>query len=313
MTIPRVSVLIPTYRYARYLAEAVDSILVQDFADFELIISDDCSGDGSREIMEAYAGRDPRIRIHVHGANIGMVQNWNWCLAQARGEFVKYVFGDDRLARADALGKMVAMLDAHPEAALAASARKVIDEKSSGVTTWAHLGAPGVHGSVETILRCLREDNIIGEPSAVMFRRSAATRGFSERYGQLVDLEMWLHLLEQGPLVYTVDSLCSFRRHPLQRTEENKKTGVHNTEALRLMLEYGWSPTLAGRDTRDIAFYRLYRSRKLVSNPSAATARRQLIQRLGRPAYCARWLLRKLTNPFFAIAKSIRRKMKPAA
>ena len=79
------------------------------------------------------------------------------------------------------------------------------------------------------------------------------------------------------------------------------------------MLEYGWSPTLAGRDTRDIAFYRLYRSRKLVSNPSAATARRQLIQRLGRPAYCARWLLRKLTNPFFAIARSIRRKRKPAA
>ena len=70
------------------VAEAVDSVLAQDFSDFELILSDDCSGDGSREIIEAYAARDPRIRIQVHEANIGMVQNWNWCLSQARGEYL---------------------------------------------------------------------------------------------------------------------------------------------------------------------------------------------------------------------------------
>ena len=178
MTTPRVSVLIPTYRYARYLAEAVDSILAQDFGDFELIISDDCSGDGSREIMEAYAARDSRVRIHIHPANIGMVQNWNWCLSQARGEFVKYVFGDDRLARTDALGKMVALLDANAGAVLAVTARDVIDEHSKTVGCMDTLGAPGLHGAAETMFRCLADGNIIGEPTVVMFRRTAATRGF---------------------------------------------------------------------------------------------------------------------------------------
>ncbi len=308
MTTPRVSVLIPTYRYARYLAEAVDSILAQDFGDFELLISDDCSDDGSREIMEAYAARDSRIRIHIRAANIGMVQNWNWCLAQARGAFVKYVFGDDRLARSDALGKMAAMLETNPDATLAACARDLIDEQSRTVECKDTFGAPGLHGAAETMFRCLAEGNVIGEPTVVMFRRAAAARGFSEKYGQLVDLEMWLHLLQSGALVYTSEPLCAFRRHPLQQTESNRKKLTDKNEYLRLMLDYGHSPLLAGHDMRKVEFSRLYESRKFLRDHAVATVRPLLMQRLGRRAYCVRWLLRKLTNPFFALAKWTGRK-----
>ena len=308
MTTPRVSVLIPTYRYARYLAEAVDSILAQDFGDFELLISDDCSGDGSREIMEAYAARDSRVRIHIHPANIGMVQNWNWCLSQARGEFVKYVFGDDRLARTDALGKMVALLDANAGAVLAVTARDVIDEHSKTVGCMDTFGAPGLHGAAETMFRCLADGNIIGEPTVVMFRRNAAARGFSTGYGQLVDLEMWLHLLGHGALVCTSEPLCAFRRHPLQRTESNRKKLTDKAEYLRLMLDYGRSPLLAGRDMRPVEFRRLYESRRFLHDDAVAAVRPLLMQRLGHPAYCARWLVRKLTNPFSALAKSARRR-----
>ena len=303
MTTPRVSVLIPTYRYARYLAEAVDSVLAQDFGDFELIISDDCSGDGSREIMEACAARDPRIRIHIHEANIGMVQNWNWCLSQARGDFVKYVFGDDRLARPDALIKMVTMLVMNPDATLAVSARELMDEHSEPAGRMDTFGAPGLHSAAETMFRCLAEGNIIGEPTSVMFRRAAAARGFSLAYAQLVDLEMWLHLLEQGALSYTAQPLCAFRRHPLQQTEANKKTLTDKNEYLRLVLDYGRSPLLAERDVRGIEFRRLYESRRFLHDQAVAAVRPQLMQRLGRPAYCARWLLRKLANPFSALAK----------
>ena len=303
MTNPRVSVLIPTFRYARYLAEAVDSVLAQDFGDFELLISDDCSGDGSREIMDAYAACDSRIRIHIHPANTGMVQNWNWCLSQARGEFVKYVFGDDRLARADALGKMVAMLRANPGATLAVSARELIDENSKSIGCMDTFGAPGLHSAAETMFRCLADGNIIGEPTAVMFRRAAAERGFSKGYGQLVDLEMWLHLLGHGALVSTADPLCAFRRHPLQQTESNRKKLTDKNEYLRLMLDYGRSPLLAGRDLRAVEFRRLYESRRFLHDEAVASVRPLLMQRLGRPAYAARWLLRKLTNPFSALAK----------
>ena len=306
MSTPRVSVLIPTYRYAGYLRETLDSVLAQEFTDFEVLVSDDCSGDGTAEILREYAARDARIRIHVQPENIGMVHNWNWCLARARGEFVQFVFGDDMLARADALGKMVNLLVAHPEAVLAASARNVIDQKSRRVGTRSHLSHPGLHNSADTALRCLMEGNIIGEPSAVMFRRDAGKRGFSASYAQLVDLEMWLHLLERGPLVFTGEPLCCFRQHPLQQTEANKETGVHHSEILRLVFDYGASPMLAGRDTRTATFYRLYRSRNLAgSDPAVAAARSQLMNRLGRRTYCARWLWKKITNPFAALRRWI--------
>lgn len=304
MNAPRVSVLIPTYRYAGYLREAMDSVLAQDFADFELLVSDDCSGDGSAAILQEYAARDPRIRVHVHPANVGMVQNWNWCLREARGEFVKFIFGDDKFAGPDALGKMVAMLVAHPEAAFAVSARNVIDEKSRVIAVWSHLGDPGIHDSGDTMFRCLAEGNMVGEPTAVMFLRSATTRGFSEAYAQMVDLEMWLHLLGKGPLVYTPEPLCEFRRHPLQQTEVNKETDLQSSEMLRLILDYGGSPLLAGRDMRGVAFRRLYKTRKSASgNPAIAAARAQLLGRLGRPAYCIRWIWKKLSNPFTAITR----------
>ena len=101
---PKVSVLIPTFRYARFLPAAVDSVLAQEFRDFELLISDDASGDGSAEIIRSYAARDPRIRFHIHPGNIGMVSNWNWCLGEARGDHVKFLFGDDCLVSRLALG-----------------------------------------------------------------------------------------------------------------------------------------------------------------------------------------------------------------
>ena len=305
MPAPRISVLIPTYRYAGYLREAIDSVLAQDFADFELLVSDDCSGDGTAEILREYTAHDPRVRAHVHPANVGMVQNWNWCLRESRGEFVKYVFGDDLLARPDALGKMAAMLDAHPEAALAASARNVIDEKSSVVQVWSPLDEPGLHPGGRTLWRCLAENrNLIGEPTAVMFRRSAGLRGFSERYDQLVDLEMWCHLLCHGPLVYSTETLCSFRRHPLQRTEFNKERGVHNVEILRLLKDYYDHPILGGYDVNGFVFDRLYRTRKRAAEDPALAAEREVLMKiLGRPAYRARWVWRKLTNPFTAIAR----------
>ena len=71
--------------------------------------------------------RDPRIRFTVNSPNLGMVNNWNFCLEQARGEYVKYSLGDDKLCHPQTLGKMAALLERHPSATLAASARVILD------------------------------------------------------------------------------------------------------------------------------------------------------------------------------------------
>lgn len=240
---PKLSVLIPTYNYARFLPEAIESVLVQDFQDFEVIIVDDNSPDNTAEVVAPYCRKDSRVSFEVNAVNRGMVQNWNYCLSKARGTYVKYLFGDDKLATPKCLGKMVALLDVNPTARLAVSARKVIDENSRWIDVWDNLESDGLYDGRSTIMRCFaRNMNLIGEPSAVLFRAADAQRGFSLEYRQLVDMEMWFHLLEQGGLVFTSEPLCCFRKHGQQQTAVNQAAKVGEREMVNLLLKYATEP-----------------------------------------------------------------------
>jgi glycosyltransferase involved in cell wall biosynthesis len=213
---PRVSVCMPTYNYARYLPEAIESVLSQDYSDFELLVIDDCSGDDTRGVVQKYADTDSRIVFSVNEKNLGMVENWNLCLAKARGEYVRFLFGDDMFSRPDALRAMVHCLDSDKDISLVGSPRNLIDADSRPLKTLSRFPAGAVLPGFEVISRCFRDQrnpNLIGEPSVVMFRKSQACRGFNPRYHQLVDLEMWFHLLEQGKYAHLDMPLSSFRIH----------------------------------------------------------------------------------------------------
>jgi len=316
------SVLIPTYNYARYLPEAIESVLAQDFTDFEILISDDASTDDSAAIIRSYAARDSRIRVQLHPANIGMVANWNWCLQQARGDYVRYLFGDDCLASRFALGRMVAMLDAHPQATLAASARLILNEDSEVTGLWDELHRPGVHNGPQTVARCLRANrNLIGEPSAVMFRRAANGRAFDPTMRQIVDLEMWFHLLLQGDLIYTPEPLCVFRRHRGQQTAANRESRVGDLEMIDLLTEFLAEPTFRARTGLSLLAYRrvifrgLYYLRKSApSDPKLKTIPGLLRAQLPRHWWILCWLLHRATQPFenFGRALRLRRVQKTA-
>ena len=94
---PKVSVIVPVYQVEAYLAECLDSILAQTFADFELILVDDGTKDGSRAIMADYARRDDRIR-EIHKENGGLSSARNAGLEIARGDYIAFVDSDDRAA-----------------------------------------------------------------------------------------------------------------------------------------------------------------------------------------------------------------------
>src|SRR5438046_3312622 len=130
MNAPRLSVLIPSYNCARYLPEAIESVLEQEFRDFELLIIDDASTDGSRAVIEKYAAMDSRVAFESNSTNLGAVRNWNRCLTQAGGDKIKLLCCDDALVTAQALGTLAGLLDKHPTAVLATSARRVVDEHS---------------------------------------------------------------------------------------------------------------------------------------------------------------------------------------
>jgi glycosyltransferase involved in cell wall biosynthesis len=297
---PKVSVLVPTYNYARYLPEAIESVLAQDFQDYELLIVDDCSTDESAVVIRRYAGKDTRIQAHIHPANLGMVPNWNYCLQQARGEYVQFLFGDDKFATSQTLGKMARLLDETPGATLAVAARNIIDEQSRVLEVAAHLGATGRQEGLEVITRCLETNrNLIGEPSVVMFRRRFASRGFSAEYRQIPDMEMWFHLLEQGDAVYTNEPLYSFRKHALQQTEMNRVNAVGLQEQILLLAEYFEHPELRRRLTPRLLFTQIHWLRKKGQcGPAGRELESRMMTLLGLGGYARQLALYPIRRPF---------------
>lgn len=238
MSACKVSVCIPTYNYGNYIAETIDSVLAQNFSAFELLIIDDCSKDQTAEVVNSYAKKDPRIRFIVNKVNLGMVENWNSCITQARGEYIKFVFGDDLLASSDAVGRMVSLLDNDNTVSLVCSARNLINESSQVIKIESHFET-GIISGTDVINRCmLDQGNLIGEPSVVMFRKSQARRGFNPQYKQIVDLEMWFYLLEQGSFAYIDEPLCSFRIHGQQQTRVNAENLSALNDVFYLQGEY---------------------------------------------------------------------------
>jgi glycosyltransferase involved in cell wall biosynthesis len=117
VTEPRVSVIAIFLNEERFLPEAVESVLAQDFTDFELLLVDDGSSDGSTSIARRYAAKRPgRVRYleHPGHANRGMSATRNLGLSQARGEYVAFIDADDRW-RAGKMREQVALLDSHPD------------------------------------------------------------------------------------------------------------------------------------------------------------------------------------------------------
>lgn len=265
----KVSVCIPTYNYARFLPEAIDSVLNQTFTDYEILIINDCSEDNTEEIATAYAGRDRRIRFMNNPFNIGMVANWNLCLQEARGTYIKFVFGDDCLASPYALHKMVSLLDSDPAISLVSSDRNFIDEEAINVKKTLHFRDSAIVQGEAVIALCLSlQKNLVGEPSSVLFRKKDAGRGFLPCYCHIVDLEMWFHLLEKGRFAYINESLCSFRIHSKQQTAKNRKSLSAAIDNFYLYEEYMHKPYVTASPFRKryIWYDNVYRIWKLYNS-----------------------------------------------
>lgn len=210
---PLVSVVMPVFNGAAFVRQAVESVLAQTMRDFELVIIDDASPDGSLEILSALG--DPRMRVLQNSVNLGFGGNWNRCLAEARGEFVKLLPQDDTLAPG-CLESQVRVLRGDTEARLAMtfSARNILGPAGSVLMRrgWGHVECRLRRSNILRRM-CRTGTNPIGEPAAVLFRRSAALKAglFNDRQPFVIDIEYWLRLLEHGDAIYIPESLCSFR------------------------------------------------------------------------------------------------------
>lgn len=126
---PRLSIGLPVFNGDDFLEEAIVSILSQTYSDFELIISDNASTDGTEDLCRAYAVRDSRIKYFRNPKNIGATQNWYRVFELSSGEYFASAAHDDLYAP-DYMEKCIAVLDQDPSIAVCYSKTRIIDEKS---------------------------------------------------------------------------------------------------------------------------------------------------------------------------------------
>ena len=123
---PRVSVIMPAYNSEKTISEAISSVLGQTFADFELIIVNDCSTDGTIEIINGFAESDPRIIVINNDENSGVSYSRNAAIAAARGEWIAFLDSDD-MWREDKLASQLRLMENNPESDICYTASAFVD------------------------------------------------------------------------------------------------------------------------------------------------------------------------------------------
>ena len=208
MSSPSVSVCMPVYNTERYVAEAVESILAQTFGDFEFIIIDDGSTDGSRAILERYAKQDDRIRL-ISRPNTGIVGARIEALGLARGELIAVMDSDD-VALPERFEVEVAYLREHPEVVCLGCKVQAIDEAGRFLFE-EELPALDHEEIEEYALRgfCpLCHVSMMMRGEAVM-----AVNGYDPEFSLAHDHDLILRLGERGKLVNLPQVLQKFRWH----------------------------------------------------------------------------------------------------
>lgn len=198
---PRVSVVVPVHNNAAHVARTLESVLAQDFTDWELVVADHASSDGSPGVLDHFTDH-PRVRLlSPTPAGGGAKRNWDRVSMAATGEFLKLLPADD-LLHPRALERQVAAL-AESDAVLACCSRRLVDER--GRLVLPRRGLPRrVRGRVDArslLRRTVRAGgNLIGEPGAVLLRRELLeTVGWwDDRDPFVIDLATWARVLLSG-------------------------------------------------------------------------------------------------------------------
>ena len=210
---PDLSVVIPAYQQADSLAESIRSVLDQAEVDLELIISDHASTDGTEEVARGFES-DPRVRVMRIAAGGGAAANWTAVTDEARGEFLKLLPGDDTVTPGS-LARQLALLRAHPRAALVGGRRRIID--ATGRTISKRRGLQGLEAEMtggSAVRASVRSGtNPFGEPGAVMMRRGAFTAagGWQGDWSYAIDVATYYAVLQHGSFVRDDDVASTFR------------------------------------------------------------------------------------------------------
>lgn len=306
---PKVSICIPIFNGADYIRQAIHSVLEQDYQDYEIIVVDNASTDQTVEILEAMLLRGgDRIHVYKNDQNIGLAGNLNKCLEYARGEYIKFLCVDDLLLPG-CLGKMVAGLDTYPTVTVVCGGRLAVNKTGESLGFRRYAPRTEVVSGYKVISRSLFVGNLIGEPTAVMFRKRDLVSPFREDLPQLMDIEMWFRLLEQGDLLSLQDPLCAIRIHDAQMTQANIRSGQLISDNVKVFDDYSRKEYL--RTTfllvirhKLLMTYRVWISRKFISKEMRNRILQRYAIRMAYPLMPLVWFAVGLKNRIVRKPKS---------
>ncbi|MFC4947687.1 glycosyltransferase [Pseudonocardia sp. GCM10023141] len=241
LPIPGVSVCVPVHNGERFLAEAIRSVLDQTYRDFELVILDNASRDGTSDIVRSFQG-DPRMRVEHYAQLLPEMEARNRAVQLSRAPLVKVVLADDML-HPRCLELEAGAMETDPGLALAAGRQHLLDDQTRVVVPRRGLsGLIGVRTGVEVARRIVRHGgNPIESPGGVLFRREDFFNagGWRSDRGSVADLDLWMRLLQYGEFVGLDETLGGFRlQSGTAATMGRKATAAEQREYVRELTEY---------------------------------------------------------------------------
>ncbi len=226
MTEPAVSVVMSVFNGQRFLSEAMESILNQTFRDFEFIIINDGSTDGTASILDSYARSDPRVHVYPQ-ENKGLIESLNRGCGLARGKYVARMDADD-ITLKDRLMQQIAFMEKHAGVGVLGSAVELVDEMGRRLRTERY---PLDHAG---IMSALAYRSPFTHP-AVVLRKNVfvSVGGYRSVFVGAEDYDLWLRMAERCELANLEAVLLKYRLHPEQVTHRDLRQPVVSTFAAR--------------------------------------------------------------------------------
>lgn len=241
---PKISVVLPVRNGENFIRQALDSVLSQDFQEFEILVGINPSTDSTLAITKSVLGsKHPGILVFKD--EVSMPQNFNRTALLARGEYIKFLCHDDVL-HFDSLRLLLSEFQQNSRIVLASSYESFLNEEKNSRAIKS-FGKARYVGSIRSFYRFCKYGNWLGGPSGVMVNRKAfGVAPFDETLNCAFDMDCWINISRLGGIGIVPKALYSSRIHPMQGTQFCREGGF-SEDLSRMKIKYRSSPNFALR------------------------------------------------------------------
>lgn len=220
---PLVTIAIPTFDRAALLRRCIQSALAQTYENIEILVSDNASPDDTKQVLQEF--EDKRLRILTQNTNIGLLPNWNACLAAARGDYVVFVSDDDTISPFLLSGCM-GIIDRHPDLPIVVTLSnfRVPELRQTRPPHMSRFNGSGIRDGADVLLEYLKEEITVAMCSILL--RTEVLRsegGFSLDFPQTADVAAWAPILCGNKVGFINEACATYNFH---RESETARLGV---------------------------------------------------------------------------------------